>query len=62
MRCNKCGTEAFINFSEIVVEGDESPETETKVFNVAHYLCRNKACSEYGCEVGTDKTQMYPRI
>lgn len=58
MKCSKCGTEAFIKEAEIVVEGDESPDTETKVFNVAHFVCRNPKCTQYGNEIGTDKTRM----
>ena len=40
------------------VEGDNSPDTETKVFTVQELTCRNKQCSNYGKVVETVKHQI----
>ena len=40
------------------VEGDKSPDTETKVFTVQEMSCRNKQCSNYGKVVETVRHQL----
>ena len=34
--------------SRIQVEGDKSPDTQTRVYRVLDFACRSKQCSEYG--------------
>lgn len=47
MKCPLCNVEAVITKSYTTVEGDSSPNTETKVYNVQEISCRNKNCSNY---------------
>lgn len=49
MRCKKCGIEMRIMKTETRVEGDKSPDTETKVFAVQMFGCINPSCEGY-CE------------
>lgn len=46
-----------INKVFTTVEGDKSPDTETKVFTVQELTCRNKQCSNYGKVVETVRHQ-----
>ena len=55
MQCKKCGMEAFISGKKLKFEGDASPETETKAYNEITFSCRNKQCSNFEKEVGTEK-------
>lgn len=48
MMCPLCGTEMGIAASYQRVEGDESPDTPTKVFTVQEFACRNPACLGVG--------------
>ena len=59
MVCSKCKTEGYIKHGEIVVEGDNSGETTTKVYNRAVFCCRNPNCSDYGNEIGEKKVLIY---
>ena len=58
MMCPLCGTEMGITAAYQRVEGDESPDTETKVFTVQEMSCRNKQCSNYGKVVETVRHQL----
>lgn len=60
MRCPECGLEAIISYSRTEVEGDKSPDTETRVFTVLEYQCRNPTCPQNGKSVGESKHQTYP--
>ncbi len=60
MICPKCGIEAVIMKSEVVVSGDTSPEEETRVESVLKFHCRNPNCVKYGQEVGESRHQIYP--
>lgn len=53
MKCNACGVYAYIDSTEVVFEGDESPDTETKAYYNQHFVCRNPACPNNGKEIGT---------
>lgn len=59
MLCPKCKIVAQISSSKTVVEGDKSADTETKVFTVQEFSCRNKQCSENGKVIGEIKHQIY---
>ena len=48
MKCPLCNTEAFIQASRHVIEGDNDSETETKLFIEQDLVCRNKNCSNHG--------------
>lgn len=58
MKCPLCNIEMIIQRAYVSVEGDESPDTETKVHTVQEMSCRNKQCSNYGKIVDTVKTQL----
>lgn len=45
MNCRNCGAEMRIIKSAIRVEGDTSPDEQTRVIRVQHIKCLNKACS-----------------
>lgn len=53
MKCPLCKTEMQIDRVYTSVEGDESPDTETKVYKVVELKCRSKQCSNYGKVVET---------
>lgn len=53
MICPVCGVEASITRSAYQVEGDKAPDTETKVYSVLHFSCRNKSCRMFDREIGT---------
>lgn len=48
MQCSACRCEMAIVASRIEVEGDKSPDTQTKVYQVLDFACRSKQCGEYG--------------
>lgn len=48
MQCKACRCEMAIVDSRIQVEGDKSPDTQTRVYRVLDFACRSKQCSEYG--------------
>lgn len=48
--CNKCGIESTIVRSYNKVEGDNSPDTPTKLYTVLVMACINPDCSEQGKE------------
>lgn len=45
--CPKCGTALWIDRSYTAVEGDNSPDTPTKVYTCLEQLCPNPQCSNY---------------
>lgn len=47
MQCPACKNELWIFRSRTAVEGDDSPDTVTKVFSVQEMMCTNPACSWY---------------
>lgn len=44
MICESCDCEMRIVGSTIKVTGDNSPDTETKLYRVQTFKCRNKNC------------------
>lgn len=47
MLCPICNTEMMIDHTKFLVEGDESKETETKLFNLPIVTCNNPNCSAF---------------
>ena len=62
MLCKKCNTECFIDRTETIVEGDNSPDTETKVYKNLIYVCRNPKCTEFKKDIGEEKILIYPML
>ena len=52
MLCPVCNTQAIIASSEIKVTGDTSPDTETQIFRIHTFQCRNPKCSKYQKDIG----------
>lgn len=61
MICPKCGVEAIIAGTRTEVVGDSSPTTQTEVYEVLSYQCRNAQCTAVGQEIGAEKIKIYPR-
>ena len=57
MKCPRCGVDAIISASRNKVEGDDSPERQTRLFRVLTFRCRNPQCEENGREVGTQRLE-----
>lgn len=60
MQCPKCSLEAYINSTCTEIEGDDSPQTQTRVYTRMIYHCRNPRCTAYGTSVGEIRHQSYP--
>lgn len=52
MQCPKCRVEARISRAYATVDGDDSPDTETRVFTVQEFECVNPQCGERGRVIG----------
>lgn len=48
MICDCCKNEMAIVGSKIALEGDDSPEEQTRVFRVLQFACRNPHCAAQG--------------
>lgn len=48
MKCPLCNIEMAIKSSRHVVVGDNSPDTDTKLFLEQELVCRNKNCPNHG--------------
>ena len=53
MKCPLCGEEGYILSAVNRAEGDDSPDTETKLYRDLTYACRNKKCGNFGKSIGT---------
>lgn len=58
MKCPLCSIEMIIQKTYTEVEGDNSPDTQTKVYTLQELSCRNKKCGNYGKVVETVKHQI----
>ena len=58
MKCPKCNIEAAISSTKYVTTGDDSPETETKLFIEQKFTCRNRHCVDFGKEIGTKRNPL----
>ena len=59
MLCPVCGIQARIDRSYTQVEGDQSPDTTTRVYTVQEIVCRNPQCPQYGEIIETAKNLDY---
>ncbi len=59
MQCPKCGLETRIELVYTSVEGDESPDTATKVYTVQEHRCVNPQCVSQGKTVASQKHLVY---
>jgi len=48
MLCESCKTAMRIKKCYMTVEGDSSPETETKLYRNLELFCPNRKCKAYG--------------
>ncbi len=46
--CEICGNELKVTGSRVICEGDDSPDTKTRVFTVLEMKCVNPQCSAAG--------------
>ncbi len=60
MICDKCGLDASIVTSGTEITGDDSPDTQTTIFTVLTYACRNPHCERYRKQIGQTRHQVYP--
>lgn len=51
MQCPKCRVEARISRAYTAVEGDNSPDTETRIYTVQDFVCVNPQCGEFGRKI-----------
>ena len=58
MLCPLCKCEMRIGATRTVVEGDNSPDTETKVYTEQDLGCRNTACDNRDHVVETVRTRL----
>lgn len=58
MLCPYCNIVTKIERQRVEVEGDESPDTETRVYRILSFVCRNPKCAHHGEEVGETKVRI----
>lgn len=58
MQCPLCKTEMVSIANRMVVEGDNSPDTATKLYSEHDMSCRNKNCANNGKVVETVKNEI----
>lgn len=58
MKCPVCQVELRITRSRNVVENDDTPNEETKLYIVQELSCINKKCSNNGKIVATLKSEI----
>lgn len=50
MICVKCNTDMMIDRTQFIVVGDQSANTETELYNVPIFKCKDTSCSEHDKE------------
>lgn len=58
MKCPLCQVELRITRSRNIVENDDTPDAETKLYVEQTLTCLNKNCSNYEHEVQTIKNEI----
>ena len=58
MKCPLCKTDMHITASRNVVEHDDTPLEETKLYRLQELKCRNKNCDNYDKVVETVKIEL----
>lgn len=59
MKCAKCDVEPMISHSQIIVEGDTSPEEKTAVYRKLSFQCRNPKCENYNRTIGEERIKIF---
>lgn len=58
MKCPLCQVEMRITRSRNVVENDDTPDKQTKLFVEQDLSCMNKSCKNYQTVVSTVKSEI----
>jgi len=58
MKCPLCQVEMRISRSRNVVENDDTPDQDTKLYIEQELMCLNKSCSNYEQVVETVKNEL----
>ena len=58
MKCPLCDLEMRITHSRNVVENDDTPDRETKLYKIQDMSCMNKNCLNYERVVDSVKTEL----
>lgn len=58
MKCPLCQVEMRITKSRMVVENDDTPDEETKLFIEQNLSCLNKGCSNYETVIETIRHEL----
>ena len=58
MKCPLCQVEMRISRSRNIVENDDTPDTETKLYVEQELVCMNKNCSNYEKAVKTVRNEI----
>ena len=58
MKCPLCQVEMRISRSRNVIENDDTPDQETKLYIEQELMCLNKNCSNYEQVVETVKNEL----
>ena len=58
MKCPLCQVELRITNSRYVIEDDETPEVNTKLFIEQDLSCLNKNCNNYNTVVETVRSEL----
>ena len=58
MKCPLCNVEMRITSSKNVIENDDTPSVETKLYVVQELSCMNSNCNNYNKVVETIKTEL----
>jgi len=58
MKCQLCQLELRITRARNIVENDDTPDKETKLFVVQELSCLNKNCKNYKKVVETVKSEL----
>ena len=58
MKCPECELDLRITNSRNVVENDDTPEKETKLFVIQSLSCMNRQCPNYEKVVETIRTEV----
>lgn len=58
MKCPLCNLEMGSLANRMVVENDDTPEKETKLYIEHEMSCRNKTCANYGKVVETIRNEI----
>ena len=59
MKCPRCKLEMRITSSRTLVEGDDSPDIQTRVYTEQELSCRNPQCDNFERVVETVRHLVY---